>query len=113
VGKSRVKTKQHLLQHVRVQGVRENKGQARFGLFAEGDRQFVEPCAGREDRLDVAQHLLALRGEYRLAGAAIEQRKAEVIFQMGDGSTDGGLAFTQAAGGGGERACGNRLDKCR
>ncbi len=96
-----------------MQGVGEHKGQPRFGLFTEGDRQLVKPRAGGQDRLNVAQHLFTLGGEHRLTGAAIEQREAEVIFQMGDSGADGGLTFAQAAGGSGERAGGNRLDKRR
>ncbi|MNH17529.1 hypothetical protein D3C79_772070 [compost metagenome] len=50
--------------------------------------------------LGLHQHLLATGGEHRVAAGTVEQLHAQVGFQVGNGSADGRLGFTQLAPGG-------------
>ncbi|MNH18771.1 hypothetical protein D3C79_784880 [compost metagenome] len=52
----------------------------------------------------MAEYLAAGFGEHGLTGLAVEQGDAEVGFEVGDCGADGGLAFAQLAGSGGEGA---------
>ena len=106
-----VKLHKQIFQHVRVQGVREHKGQPRLRLAGQRYRQLIQPLAGGEDRFDIAQHLLSLRRQRRLPRCPIEEGHPEVSLQVADSGTDRRLAFAQATGGGGERPAVNGLDK--
>lgn len=80
-------------------------------LPSQAHRQGIQPGAGIEDRLDVAQHLAARCVERRVAACAVEQRATHIRLEVGDGDADGRLALAQFARRSGERAEGSGFDK--
>ena len=60
MGKARIKLLHHLFQHIRVEGIGKDKRQTRLRLRRERHRQLIQPRAGGENSLHVAQHLFPL-----------------------------------------------------
>ncbi|MNY51496.1 hypothetical protein D3C86_1870890 [compost metagenome] len=51
-----------ILQHVRVERVRKDKGQPGFGLRRQRNCQLIQTRTGGQNRLHITQHLFALLG---------------------------------------------------
>ncbi|MDT4817930.1 hypothetical protein FQZ97_510150 [compost metagenome] len=104
---------EHGVEGFRLERIGQHHGQPGLQAFGQLAGAAVQAIVGREHLQGLPQQDPARLGQRRLPLAAVEQRDVQVHFQVGDGFADGGLAFSQLAGGRGEGAFRSDLGESR